>query len=192
MKQFKNDLYREWFKISAICILKAQSGGRYLLIDNFLLMLIRSKKGILQLSSLLYSGIYSNYNLNTRPQTWSTAPMTLNWHTDLINQENQNIPGSTCCRSSLSDFSWATSALMQPFIEQSVACKPEMEAVRQELQIWLQCTNFNSFVQKGFKLLNARQIQPQSLASLSFLGNMENWVSNNVINKGDFCKRSLI
>lgn len=27
----------------------------------------------------------------------------------------------TCCRSSLSDFSWATMALMQPFMEHSVA-----------------------------------------------------------------------
>lgn len=27
----------------------------------------------------------------------------------------------TCCRSSLSDFSWATIALMQPFMEHSVA-----------------------------------------------------------------------
>lgn len=28
----------------------------------------------------------------------------------------------TCCKSSLSDFSWATRALMQPFIEHKVAC----------------------------------------------------------------------
>lgn len=29
----------------------------------------------------------------------------------------------TCCRSSLSDFSCATMALMQPFIEHNVACE---------------------------------------------------------------------
>lgn len=28
----------------------------------------------------------------------------------------------TCCKSSLSDFNWATRALMQPFIEHNVAC----------------------------------------------------------------------
>jgi hypothetical protein len=41
----------------------------------------------------------------------------------LISKKKFEILSSTCCKSSLSDFSWATSALMHPFIEHSVAYK---------------------------------------------------------------------
>lgn len=41
----------------------------------------------------------------------------------------------TCCKSSLSDFSWATRALMQPFIEHKVAWQ-ESEGNRKDIVLW--------------------------------------------------------
>lgn len=105
------------------------------------MLLLKCQKGFLQNNYFYFFLVLMEVHFTYKiPNTESQ----LNLNQDIKYQNKSfEILSSTCCKSSLSDFSWATSALMQPFIEHRVACNTrhrQRSATRKPaavLSLWL-------------------------------------------------------